>query len=963
MTFLKFGFAALSICLSCSVLAADDAEWIWSQHERQPGTSAEFQKSFSVGLPVTSAVLRGATSSTGLDVSLNGSRLMEVESYDPLFQVDVTDRLKIGEQNLTVRAVSVPGPAAFFLRMDLTFADGTSQSVVTDTTWLSGDLANPKPAVIFGKVDSRLLISPEWQIGVSAFDNYEQWRQAKAGNAPAFLVSPGFEVQLVRSAQPDEDSWVSLAFDPRGNAIIAKEKVGLLRLTLTSDGAGVTGVETINTTLQECRGLLFAGDDLYADANNSKGLYRLPGDQSGQLGQPVLVHESAGGVGHGRNDLALGPDGRIHVIHGDSVNLPTDAIDYTSTFREARQGKQTSEGHWLRIDPKGGKVHLLGGGLRNPFGIDFNADGECFTYDADAEHDMGAPWYRPTRVVHLVTGADFGWRGVTGAWPPYYPDHPDDGIPNLDIGKGSPTAVKFGTRSNFPDKFRKALFILDWAYGRIIAVHMLPRGGSYLMAGETFLKGRPLNVTDLDFRQDGSMYFVTGGRGTQSGLYRVRYVGKPPAAESVIPQEVDGQLFARQSRERRRRLESLLTDDIDPRTLDDVWNQLGDDDPWIRHAARNVLERQSLDRWQAKTLTESRRTIALNALMSLARANKSEPRGRILNRLNELDWEAGSSIERLVAAYTYQLCLSPDMDLPKPLLKSVESKLLGVFPDRSVAVNQILSAVIARFDSSDGLAKTIELLRTSIQQAESMHYLYVLRNSKTGWTIPQRGIWFEALANAQNYQGGAGMPDFLKKIREEAVATLTDSERKSLGKLIEGAPDETIAEPAPVRPFVRKWTMEELSDSLADFGSRRDVLRGKEMFNAAGCVKCHRVRGHGRLIGPDLTSAPSRFSRRDILESIVSPSKVIPESYRSVQIVTTDGMTYVGRVALGGDYRSETLHLATDPLNPYKTIAIPKKQIEIQQPSTISLMPDGTLNTLTKDEIFDLLAFIEGQGG
>ena len=48
---------------------------------------------------------------------------------------------------------------------------------------------------------------------------------------------------------------------------------------------------------------------------------------------------------------------------------------------------------------------------------------------------MGSPWYRPTRVVHLAPGADFGWRGVTGKWPPYYPDHPDNAVPNLDIGE------------------------------------------------------------------------------------------------------------------------------------------------------------------------------------------------------------------------------------------------------------------------------------------------------------------------------------------------------------------------------------------------------------------------------------------------------------------------------------------------------------------------------------------------
>ena len=45
------------------------------------------------------------------------------------------------------------------------------------------------------------------------------------------------------------------------------------------------------------------------------------------------------------------------------------------------------------------------------------------------------------------------------------------------------------------------------------------------MTSETFLKGQPLNVTDLEFGADGSMYLITGGRKTQSKLYRVTYTG------------------------------------------------------------------------------------------------------------------------------------------------------------------------------------------------------------------------------------------------------------------------------------------------------------------------------------------------------------------------------------------------------------------------------------------------------
>ncbi|MGB1817844.1 MAG: PQQ-dependent sugar dehydrogenase, partial [Rubripirellula sp.] len=328
-----------------------------------------------------------------------------------------------------------------------------------------------------------------------------------------------------------------MTIDSEGRLIIARESSGLIRLTLSAEGDSIRATEWINRDLKECRGLAFRGEELFANANNSKGLYRLRPDGDG-FGEPELIYASSGGVGHGRNDLVFGPDKMLYSIHGDAVDLPRNALDHTSPYRDAAKGSKTREGHLLRINPDNGSVEIMAAGLRNPYGIDFNEHGDCFTYDADAEHDMGAPWYRPTRMIHLTAGGDFGWRGVTGSWPAYYPDHPDNAVPGLDIGKGSPTTVKFGTNSNFPAKYRKALFILDWAYGRILLVHLLPRGSSYSMTSETFLKGRPLNVTDLEFGADGSMYLITGGRKTQSKLYRVTYTGNQKSVEPAITKDL-----------------------------------------------------------------------------------------------------------------------------------------------------------------------------------------------------------------------------------------------------------------------------------------------------------------------------------------------------------------------------------------------------------------------------------------
>src|SRR5262245_22997907 len=109
------------------------------------------------------------------------------------------------------------------------------------------------------------------QLNDAKVDDYNQWKlalQAGAVADPARLGVPaGFQVDLVHVAKPDEGSWISLAFDPQGRLVVGREDKGLLRLTLSDDRRRVDRVETIENSLLECRGLLFAHDSLYAHAN------------------------------------------------------------------------------------------------------------------------------------------------------------------------------------------------------------------------------------------------------------------------------------------------------------------------------------------------------------------------------------------------------------------------------------------------------------------------------------------------------------------------------------------------------------------------------------------------------------------------------------------------------------------------------------------------------------------------
>ena len=86
--------------------------------------------------------------------------------------------------------------------------------------------------------------------------------------------------------------------------------------------------------------------------------------------------------------------------------------------------------------------------------------------------------------------------------------------------------MAFGYGAKFPAKYQRALYCMDWAYGKLYAVHVVPDGAGYRATFEPFVEGKAWDGTDVVVNRDGAMYVTIGGRGTQSGLYRVIYTGK-----------------------------------------------------------------------------------------------------------------------------------------------------------------------------------------------------------------------------------------------------------------------------------------------------------------------------------------------------------------------------------------------------------------------------------------------------
>jgi putative heme-binding domain-containing protein len=293
--------------------------------------------------------------------------------------------------------------------------------------------------------------------------------------------------------------------------------------------------------------------------------------------------------------------------------------------------------------------------------------------------------------------------------------------------------------------------------------------------------------------------------------------------------------------------------------------------------------------------------------------------------------------------------------------------LLGELLSRSLRQkeNPATTPVIPTAADLRAVAKIATLLKSEVQE-DRLTALLALRHVRDGWTEADRRLYFETLNAAARFVGGQGMPTFIAKIREEALASLSDADKKKLADVINPKPPEPEPLPPP-RPVVKKWTLEELAALVAgdtakgDGSLKGNAERGAAIFRDALCSRCHRAGLTGPAVGPDLTMVARRFSRRDMLASIVTPSAAVADIYRNSEITTADGRSIVGRVVVEGDFRSEKLLVNTDPLRPTQWVEIDKKEIEEHREATTSPMPEGLLDSFRPQEIADLLAFLESE--
>lgn len=169
-----------------------------------------------------------------------------------------------------------------------------------------------------------------------------------------------------------------------------------------------------------------------------------------------------------------------------------------------------------------------------------------------------------------------------------------------------------------------------------------------------------------------------------------------------------------------------------------------------------------------------------------------------------------------------------------------------------------------------------------------------------------------------------------------------------------------LAAHAAAAPKITEWKVEDLAPDLSNANVSRNAARGKELFTKLACASCHKLGAEGVDYGPDLTDVFKRYhgSRADVLRQILEPSLVISNRYQNVQFNFKDGEDTTG-IIIKED--ADTVTIQTGPSTALIQ-TLKKSDIKDRRPRASSPMPIGLLNALSKEEILDLLAWLEAGG-
>lgn len=352
-------------------------------------------------------------------------------------------------------------------------------------------------------------------------------------------VPDGFTVSLFADDDLAHDIY-SMTVDSLGRVAVSGPGYVRFLVDENKDGKADRAIQFADGPKSGAQGMYFRGRDLLCIGDAGLIRYR---DQDGDDradGPPDVFLKLKTGGEHHAHAIRKGPDGWWYMIAGNHAGITSAYATLPSS-----PVKKPQSGTLIRLKPDLSSGEIIADGFRNAYDFAFNRQGDIFTFDSDGERDVSLPWYRPTRVFHVLPGSNAGWFSRSWKRPDYFL-----GMPPVigSFGRGSPTGVAVYRHRQFPKQYDNAVFALDWTFGRVIALQLERNGSTWSSKPIDFMTSVGqfgFAPTDIEIGSDGSLFVSVGGRGTRGGVFRVTHKS---GAKAINP-----------AREPRTKLRSCLT--------------------------------------------------------------------------------------------------------------------------------------------------------------------------------------------------------------------------------------------------------------------------------------------------------------------------------------------------------------------------------------------------------------------
>jgi putative heme-binding domain-containing protein len=916
-------------------LLAQDAQWIWASEQSPddvpPGTECYFRKTFNLRAPEAGQIAIAADDA--YDLYINGRRIGQGTASRKLVEIDISRQLGRGQNVIAVRVTNRGGQtAALVARVTIKEQDAGWQAYSTDASWKASLAALPlwntalyndrgwEAAKPFGPLT---VAAPAGDPAAEPTTETAPPAEESVAKGSRFTIDEQFQVQQVLSGE-ESGSLTTMTFNEFGHILAAKEGGGLLLIYDGNNDKIPEKVRTYCDKVSNIQGILALNGEVFvtADGPDGAGLYRLSDkDRDGVLEHVrTLIRFECEVLEHGAHGIVLGPDGLLYLILGNHAKIVGNYDDgsphrdfYEGDLLQPRYedpgghavGIKAPGGIVIRTDTEGSGVQLVAGGLRNPYDLAFNREGDLFIHDADMESDEGMTWYRPTRLCHIIPGGEYGWRSGWAKWPDYFVDSLP---PVLETGRGSPAGMVVYNHLMFPARYHGTVFTADWAQGRILAVKTKRSGATYTASSEVFLEGNPLNVTDLEVGPDGWLYFTTGGRGTGGGIYRVvwrgqvpaevadigtgltaairqpqtqasysrqnvaairkqmgsnwdpslvgvarsaanpaqyrlqaldlmQLFGPPPSPELLIElSQEPNELVRAKAAEfmglhvtpetsarlvellndndravRRRACEALARSDFAP-PLESILKMLASDDRFEAWAARRVLERMPVEKWQTEVLGSTDQRVLIEGSLALIVAHPTRDNALAVLQQLSSKMQGFVSDRNFVDMLRVMQVAIARAEIKPEEVPGLRQQLAEEFPAGETIMNRELVRLLCYLQESSIMDRYVKYLKSPAPEMEKLHLALHLRFIETGWTPEQRLELLAFYEEANGRKGGGSYARYIINATRDFCRNLSEEESRLVLEKGEQWPNAALGALYKLPPDFDEATLKMLQD-------------------------------------------------------------------------------------------------------------------------------------------------------